>query len=91
MNALLIGLFMNVENTGILTSLLMTTALFLPLPTVSFAATHPDGTPSKISIEIQLARRDDYTLIEIEQMALKKANEALRIVQSLDLDAKKTS
>ena len=59
--------------------------------TVSFAATHPDGTPSKISIEIQLARRDDYTLIEIEQMALKKANEALRIVQSLDLDAKKTS
>jgi hypothetical protein len=55
--------------------------------TVSFTASHPDGSQSKLSIEIQLARRNDYTLIEIEQMALKKANEALRIVQSLDLDA----
>jgi hypothetical protein len=55
--------------------------------TVSFAAPHPDGPPSKLSIEIQLARRDDYTLTEIEQMALKKANEALRIVQALDFAA----
>jgi len=55
--------------------------------TVSLAAPHPDGPPSKLSIEVQLARRDDYTLTEIEQMALKKANEALRIVQSLDLPA----
>lgn len=55
--------------------------------TVSFAAPHPDGPPSKLSIEIQLARRDDYTLTEIEQMALKKANEALRIVRALDVAA----
>lgn len=55
--------------------------------TVSLAAPHPDGPPSKLSIEIQLARRDDYTLTEIEQMALRKAHEALRIVQVLDFAA----